>query len=361
MDNVVTIYAGESTDSLSCESILRQMPNGDWVTFIQSGGSAEPRPENDVFLARSRDQGQTWSDLIQLFELPDKATYQTEAFVLGQKVLLFVSTHNGGFLDWESWVTVSEDSGYTWSPFQALWHLPRRTFIRTAMVARDGRILLPYQHYELRVEEEERLRAAGKPIMRSTDAVAENGVLISSDGGAEWTQHGGIHVPTPGWSWAENNIVELIDGTIAMLIRADRTGVLFRADSVDGGFTWSEPYPTSIPNPGNKVRLFRLTDDRIVLLNTATTPENLDRLILDARHPMSMWISEDDMVSWHYKREVLNVPGHHSYPDGFVDETEAFVHFACDHKRKNSLYVRAPIPLRQSSNTAEAAPRATGT
>lgn len=344
MDRVATIYEGESTDSLACESILRRMPNGDWVTFIQSGGSAEPRPENDVYLARSVDQGETWSGLVQLFDLPDKATYQTEALVLGEKVLLFVSTHNGGFLDWESWVTVSEDSGYTWSPFKELWHLPRRTFIRTAMITRDGRILLPFQHYHLTTEAEENLRAAGRPIMRSTDAVSENGVLISSDDGQSWTKHGAIHVPTPGWNFAENNIVELSDGTIAMLIRADRTGVLFRADSNDGGMTWTDAYATKIPNPGNKVRLFRLTDDRIILLNTAVTPASLERLNLDARHPMSMWISEDDMVNWQYKRDVLTIPGHLSYPDGFIDETEAFVHFACDHKRKNSVYVRAAIP-----------------
>lgn len=344
MDSVVTIYEGESTDSLACESILRRMPNGDWVTFVQSGGSAEPRPENDIFLARSTDEGQTWSPLLQLFDIPGKATYQTEALVLGHKVLLFVTTHNGGFLDWESWVTVSEDSGHTWGPFEALWHLPSRTFIRTAMLARDGSILLPFQHYHLSVESEARLRDAGNPIMRSKDAVSENGVLISRDEGANWTKHGGIHVPTPAWNFAENNIVELSDGAIAMLIRADRTGVLFRADSFDGGQTWTTAYATAIPNPGNKVRLFRLSDDRIILLNTPTTPEPLDQRSLHDRHPMSMWISSDDMETWGYKRDVLTIPGHHSYPDGFIDETETFVHFSVDHKRKNSLYVRAAIP-----------------
>jgi len=42
-----------------------------------------------------------------------------------------------------------------------------------------------------------------------------------------------------------------------MLRRADTTNRLWRSDSSDGGRTWSNAYPTGIPNPGSKPRLMK--------------------------------------------------------------------------------------------------------
>ena len=86
---------------------------------------------------------------------------------------------------------------------------------------------------------------------------------------------------------AEPNVVELADGTLVMMIRADKLGgVLFRADSTDGGKTWSEAYPTDIPNPGSKVRLLALGENRVALLH------NPDPKV---RNPLSLWVSFDGM------------------------------------------------------------------
>ena len=48
------------TDSLSCETIFRIAPNGDYIIISQCGGNCEPAPENRVLLFRSTDKGQTW-------------------------------------------------------------------------------------------------------------------------------------------------------------------------------------------------------------------------------------------------------------------------------------------------------------
>jgi predicted neuraminidase len=344
MDKINLIYKGTEPNHLCCESILREMPNGEWVAFIQSGGFSEPHVDNDIFASRSTDRGKTWGTLERLFDLPGKATYHTEVMVHGGEVTIFVTTHNGGFLDWEAWTSVSRDSGKTWSELQPLFEpsLRERTFIRNLFIKRNGEMLLPFQHYHVPEAELTELKAQNKKIMSSTQAQSENGVLISGDGGKTWSRHGGIFVKLNNWNWAENNLAELSDGTLVMLIRADRSGVLYRSDSVDGGRTWSEPYRTDIPNPGSKIRLLPLSDGRIALLHNPTPYDKTTKWMMH-RNPMSLWISDDDMKSWRVKRDLVTFPGSLSYPDGFVDEQEGYIHFAFEYNRHDSIYVGAKI------------------
>jgi predicted neuraminidase len=335
------IYKGTEPNHLCCESILRQMPNKEWVAFIQSGGYTEPHIDNDVYLSRSTDRGATWGALEQVFEIPGKATYQTEVMVYNGEVTMFVTTHNGKFLDWQHWSCVSKDSGYTWGEFIPIPHIPDRTFIRNLFIKKNGDLVLPFQHYHIKDEELSRLKQEDLFIMRSNKIKPENGVLISSDHGKTWDYHGGIKIDVDNWIWAENNVVELSNGDMVMLIRADKTGFLYRSDSMDGGKTWSEAYPTDIPNPGNKVRILKLRDGRIALIHTPSSPSATKWM--EARNPLSLWISNDDMKSWYHKQDLITFPGSLSYPDGFVDEEEGYIHFAFEYNRHDSIYVGVKI------------------
>ncbi|MBN2296779.1 MAG: exo-alpha-sialidase [Pirellulales bacterium] len=76
----------------------------------------------------------------------------------------------------------------------------------------------------------------------------------------------------------ENTIANLSDGKLAMLIRGEgkENVCLWRADSRDGGKTWSEPYVTDIPNPGSKPRIINLPDGRIVLFHNPNRKDYSD-------------------------------------------------------------------------------------
>ncbi len=120
---------------------------------------------------------------------------------------------------------------------------------------------------------------------------------MSSDGGKNWSEHGNIHLTTDDkyFGWAENNIVEVADGRILMIIRGDRLGgVLYWAESKDGGRTWPEfATKSGIPDPGSNATLYGLGGNSVAILHNPNPSH---------RSPMALWIGFDAMKSWPYRR-----------------------------------------------------------
>lgn len=333
-DRTAIIFDGKSPNKLACDTTLRLMPDRSWVMVMLGGGDKEPDPRNQVFLTRSHDEGNTWDRVRPLdFGFPrkgdTKAMVPSELMVHEGECTLFFATHDGRFGGWREWIVTSQDSCRTWSePVPAPGRLHQRTFIRNHIVTRDGRILLPFQHY---------LNGPG-PIN------PRNGILMSSDGGKAWTEHGNIRLSSNDnyRGWAENNIVELSDGRIAMMIRADGLGgVLYYAESPDGGRTWPAfARKTSVPNPGSKATLYPLGGDTVALLHNPN-PRH--------RSPLALWISFDGMQSWPYQRVLVaessdGPRGRLNYPDGFVSSDKRWLHFAFDDNRHRAVYVGARLP-----------------
>jgi hypothetical protein len=346
-DRITTIFDGQPPDSLACDTTLRAMPDGSWVMVMLGGGHTEPLPQNRIFTTRSTDQGASWTpmepvDLGIKRENPSTALVPSELMVHKGRCTLFVATHDGTFGDWRAWLTHSDDSCRTWSPLEpAPGRLCDRTFIRNHIVTRDGRILLPFQHYN---------RVTRPPVeislgrLLSTPTAPRNGVLMSEDDGETWTLHGDIRLTEDDTyhDWAENNIVELADGRIAMLVRADRLGgVLYYAESTDGGRTWPAfARKTEIPNPGSKATLYGLGGDTVALLHNPNSKH---------RSPLALWISYDGLETWPYRRVLVpessdGPQGKLNYPDGFVSADRRWLHFAFDDNRHRAVYIGVALP-----------------
>ena len=198
------------------------------------------------------------------------------------------------------------------------------------MTAKDGKILIPYQHYELTREEHDRVMKLSCPtVLAAKIEFCETGVLISEDGGKSFEKHVAALLPmTPEWAWGEPTIAELSDGTVVMLMRKDREGVLQRCDSHDGGYTWGAFYPTDIINPDNKPRLINLPNGKTALFHTPCKH--------GARYPYELWISGDDMKSWEEKIRLTDFPGSYNYTDGFYES--GHIHAVIEHNRHTVLY-----------------------
>jgi Neuraminidase (sialidase) len=333
-DRSVIIFDGHSPNRLACDTTLRAMPDGTWVMIMLGGGDKEPLPENQIFISRSQDEGKTWSamtpvDLGFKREGDTSALVPSELMVRGQRCTLLFSTHTGKFAGWKSWMVHSDDSCRTWGkPEPVPGRLHDRTFMRNHIVTRDGRIMIPFQHY------------IGSPGPRNP----RNGVIISADGGKTWSEHGDIRITDNDkyGGWAENNIVELSGGRIAMIIRADKLGgVLYYAESADGGKTWPAfASKTEIPNPGSKATLHALGGDTVALLHNPNPAR---------RVPLALWISFDGMKTWPYQRilvpePAVNKKGALNYPDGFVSADRQWLHFAYDDSRHRGVGYSAKLP-----------------
>jgi BNR repeat-like domain/Glycosyl hydrolase-like 10 len=349
-DRTAIAYDGKTPNKLVCDTTLRELADGSWALFMLAGDDFEPSPKNYIGLTRSSDGGKTWSPLEPVntgFSREGKTSGQgpSEVMVRGNRSTLFFSTHSQTWgCDWKSWMMFSLDGCRTWSRSEPMpGRLADFTFIRNHIVTRDERILVPFQHYLG--------PPAGAPAPEDRWKRLEfgvsnprNGVLMSSDGGKTWTEHGAIRLTTDDryHGWAENNIVELSDGRIAMIIRGDRLGgVLYYAESKDGGRTWPEfATKTDIPNPGSKATLYPLGGDTVGILHNPN-PKH--------RSPLALWISFDGMKTWPYRRVLVpessdGPKGRLNYPDGFVSKDKQWLHFAFDDNRHRAVYYGAKLP-----------------
>ena len=328
MDHRAHVYKGSPPNHCVCDQALRQFPNGDWGIIFMTGGKHEPELENHIAICRSTDQGATWSPPKTVLRFDDRACLLSEVFVHGGEIHIMGVSHLGRFEDWQVFVLTSKDSGETWGDPVPFKPLLRRAFIRNLYISTWGEWILPYQSYDTMPD------PVASPLADGSFKSAVNGALISSDEGGTWEKSTEIG-PTAGW--AENNLVELRDGRLVMLIRADRTGSLKRTESTDRGRTWAAPVATDIPNPGTKFRLHRLSTGRIVLIHNPNPNPGV-------RNPLALWTSDDDMETWSHRRTLIDFPGQLQYPDGFVDAAEGYVHFAFDYNRHDLIYVGAKLP-----------------
>lgn len=324
-------------DTLSCEPILRRMPNGELLLVSQCGDVSEPAPGNRVYVFRSSDEGESWSKPMLIRSEDGKAVYLTEVAVIGEKIIVYITTHNGQFVDWTSDRLVSTDNGYTWSSIGPLPGFETYAFPRGTIRLRDGRLMMAVQYYPISGQENERLRREDRIVFDAQIDRVENYVLISSDEGATWETHHAADIPMKGetgrkWVWSEPTIIELQDGRIVMLLRVCGTGCLWRAESGDGGRSFSPACPTDIPNPNNKPKLIRMEDGRIALIHTPNST-----LGFVGRNPLAVWLSDDELETFSDKRIITDFPGVFCYPDGFSEGDH--VQFAIEYNRHDILYI----------------------
>ena len=314
-------------DTLSCEPILRRMPDGNLLCVSQCGDVDEPAPGNRVYAFVSRDNGEKWGEPLKVYPETGEAVYVTEVRVLDGIIDAFLQVHSGRFLNMRCVVMRSHDSGKTWANAGEPPFFPTFCFIRGTLPLSNGEIVLQYMYLPVTEAENRRLIAASHNLdIRHQRAIwdaaiehIENGVIVSRDLGKTYQRFVGPKIPIKGatgraWAWTEPTIAQLSDGTIVMLLRVDGSGRLWRSESRDNGRTWTEAAPTDIPNPGNKPKLIPMTDGRIALIHTPNSDPSFT-----SRYPLALWISDDDMQTFGDKRLVTDFPGNYCYPDGFFE------------------------------------------
>lgn len=141
--------------------------------------------------------------------------------------------------------------------------LPPGCFVRGHVTLRtDGAWLLPI------------FRCVPRPGQKWNGSHDVAAVGISTDGGMSWRLE---QVPDSTGS-VHMSPVPLDDGSIPAFYRRRQADSVHRSVSLDGGFTWSAPQPTDLPNNNSSIAAIRIADGRVaVICNLASAATSADR------------------------------------------------------------------------------------
>ncbi len=126
----------------------------------------------------------------------------------------------------------------------------------------------------------------------------------SADDGKTWTRSNPFPVPEK-FGQIQPTLFEGKDGKVVALMRSRNPRVVCRAESKDGGATFTPAEETELPNPSSGIDAVRTKDGDVFLIYNPTAL---------SRSPISLARSTDDGKTWKKVRDLETEPGEFSYP-----------------------------------------------
>ncbi|WP_395749078.1 sialidase family protein [Prosthecobacter sp.] len=284
-----------------------------WFT----GGPKEPSPENTVLLCYSDDQAKTFTPP-QIMAEPKSGTRCFDPTLwIDPKGRLWYLFNRGNkdtaVHDVHARICEAPDATPpVFGPeFRVGYSGPYAFRMNKPTVLSTGECIMPVTH-------------ATEPIHSWFAGPKQlQGVGISTDEGKSWKLHGALKAP----EWAlECMITELKDGRLWLLTRTGG-GFLWESHSSDKGRTWTEAKASTIPNPGSRFFIRRLSSGHLLLVNhhgfTGKT-----------RSHLTAQISTDDGHTWN-EGLLLDERSGVSYPDG-VQDRDGLIWITYDHDRQGA-------------------------
>ncbi|WP_279065425.1 sialidase family protein [Muribaculum intestinale] len=198
----------------------------------------------DIVLRRSGDRGNTWQDLLVIYDDKDATCHNPCPIYLPDKNRV-VMVMNKSYGNSKILVTYSDNEGQTWST--------PRDITNTVRPAGVGRYTQGPCHGIVKQLEPNKGRLVVAGYQKANDEGAEfyANAMYSDDNGETW-HHGGT-VPTPKTN--ESSVCELSDGSLLMSIRmeSDNEADRYRGHSIsyDGGINWTPvQLMKDLPDPG---------------------------------------------------------------------------------------------------------------
>lgn len=270
------------------------------------GGTREGA--RDVAIWLSAFDGGRWSEPRIVAREPGVPCWNPVLFRVGDIVYLFYKAGENP-RSWSGFYVVSKDGGETWE---------RPTLLPAG-------ILGPVKNKPLVLDD--------GTVLCGTSVESYNTwacwVDVSRGDFASWEKRGPIFVPGELYGVIQPALIPLGSRHICMFMRATRRiGRICRADSKDGGLTWSAARPTDLPNPNAGIDAVRLRDGRIVLVHNPTTT---------GRTPLVVSVSADLGASWQQRVVLEDEPGEFSYPS-VIEGADGRIHIVYTWRRRRIAY-----------------------
>jgi hypothetical protein len=306
---------------------VTQSPGGRLWANWYTGGPSEGHL-NYVLLARSDDNGQTWSKPILAID-PDGPgpirAYDPAMWTDPDgKVWLFWA-QGGSWWDGRAgtWAMTCDNPDEE-SP---KWSVPRRLFHGIMMcrptVDAQGRWLFPSSVWQVTPNSEPELR-------RDMGELKGANVFVSTDEGKTFSHLGQAKTPIEHATFDEHMIVQRKDGSLWMLLRT-KYGI-GQATSTDGGRTFTQVTPSAIKHPSARFHICRLNSGALLLVKHG---QRVDEKI--GRSHLTAFVSDDEGKTWKGGL-LLDERAGVSYPDG-VQNPDGTIYIIYDYSRTGSKMI----------------------
>ncbi len=282
----------------SCHAAdLLELPCGD-LLCCWFAGSNEGNADISIVMSRLKTGENTWSDPVMISNDPLRSEQNPSLFLAPNGEIWVVYTAQEARtpqmspkfnLQYTAEIRCrkSRDGGYTWGPAEVLFSRPGSFCRQKIQVLSNGRWIF------------------GNWICFNDDSRNGSDVTvmqISDDQGQTWRaaevpkSRGRVHA----------NILETAPGKLIALFRSRFADNIYRSVSLDNGDTWSEPKRTELPNNNSSISAIRLKSGSIaVIYNPVRFNDDISKTVWPVqRCPVEIAVSEDEGISWPYRRMV---------------------------------------------------------
>lgn len=285
-DNMGTVEAMLPTggyQTAHAPTIL-EMPDGD-LLLAWFAGSFEGGTDINIICSRLPKGADQWEEPVTVSNDPERSDQNPSLFLGPDGAAWAMYTSQLGRkpgvdnMQFTSQVRLQKsfDNGKTWSDYETIFP-EEGTFARQPIqVLSNGRWI--YGNWICRESPD---GLAGDP----------SAFKISDDQGKTWK-----HVDMPNSRGKVHpNVVELEDGHLVAFMRSRLADNIYMSESKDYGDTWSEPWPTVLPNNNSGISSIKLKSGRIcIAYNHSSCPEAVKNGSAwpGLRCPVTVALSED--------------------------------------------------------------------
>lgn len=277
---------------------MEELENGD-LYLVYYGGQGEYATDTAVYGSRLEKGADSWSFPEVIAKDPLRSAgngviwQAPDGLVWLFYVVRFGETWSSSRIQFK----VSDDGARTWSDASILATEAGMMVRNRPIVLDDGSYLLP-AYFE---------------TGEDTESVGPDSCSVffgfdPDDPYAGWTERGRL-------SSAKGNLqpapVQLADGRLVSYCRrggdyAPTTeGYIVRAESLDGGRTWTEGLDSSFPNPNAAVDFLKLASGNLLLVYNDS---------MNRRTPLTVSLSTDGDQSYPHRRDIADEDRDYAYP-----------------------------------------------
>lgn len=270
------------------------------------GGTREKA--NDVQIWASHFDGAKWSELVVVGTEKGYPTWNPVLFPAADGGLILWYKAGPDPQTWTGYARRSKDGGQTW----------------TAPEIMPSGLVGPVRAKPIRLKDGTILAGTSWESHKVWSPYVDR----STDDGRTWLRSNAFDVPGK-HGQIQPTLFEGTGGNVVALMRSRNPLKVCRAESADGGKTFTPAEPTALNNPSSGIDVVKAREGDVFLIYN---PVPLGRV------PLSLARSTDDGRTWAKVLDLETEPGEYSYP-AMVQSADGKLQITYTWKRKHIKYV----------------------